>query len=541
LARRALEQSRADIVSAAQRPDPQLSFTVQNVNSSRGIGGGDWRGRTVDSILRVDQLVERAGKAELRVETARRLESAASEDVPETARQQTLALRGLLRSARRPGEGSGGRRGGRALRPHRRCRAAAPQGGRHRRGRPSAHPRRCPARAERCPLGSGRGRARLALAYLIGAEADAGLRAHRLMLAQLYAALERGNANAGGGYVEQGGQQYTFRGIGLLREAGDIENIVLAERNGTPVLVRDVAAVVVGSTPRQGTVGPDEDDDAVTGVVLMRKGENPSKVLAGVKQRVAELNNGGLPAGVTIASFYDRTWLIGKTLKTVFRNLVEGALLVSIVLYLFLANLRAAAIVALIIPLSLLSTFVGLTFVGIPANLLSLGAMDFGIIVDGAVIVVENVFRRLSSQDEFRDAKVDGREERYRMRIIIEAAVEVGRPTLFSMIIIIAAHIPIFTLERHEGRIFAPMAYSVTAALIGSLILSLTLAPLLCHKWLSRNLPSHDNTLVSLAKRAYAPLLDWSLANRTEVIGVALLGLAVSVAVLARRAMPGPR
>jgi cobalt-zinc-cadmium resistance protein CzcA len=360
----------------------------------------------------------------------------------------------------------------------------------------------------------------------------ARLRAYKLTTQQLFGALERGNSNAGGGYVEQGGQQYTIRGIGLLRDAADIENIVLAERGGTPILVRDIARVVVGNVPPQGVVGQDRDDDVVTGVVLMRKGENPSKVLKGVKEKVDELNRGGLPKGVAIVPFYDRTWLIGKTLNTVFRNLVEGAALVSLVLYLFLANFRAAAIVALVIPLSLLSTFVGLTVIGIPANLLSLGAMDFGIIVDGAVIVVENVFRRLSMQDEFHDAAVDRREDRFRLHTIVEAAVEVGRPTLFSMIIIIAAHIPIFTLQRHEGRIFAPMAYSVTAALIGSLILSLTLVPLLCYKWLSKNLPDHDNAVVTFAKRAYLPVLTWSLKNRVKVIGSALVGLGLSLVAL---------
>ncbi len=362
----------------------------------------------------------------------------------------------------------------------------------------------------------------------------AKLRANKLTLQQLYSALERGNSNAGGGYAEQGGQQYTIRGIGLLRDAADIENIVLAERNGTPVLVRDVAATVVSNVPRQGIVGQDRDDEIVTGVVLMRKGENPSTVLKGVKDRVDELNRGILPKGVTIVPFYDRSWLIGKTLNTVFKNLLEGAGLVAIVLYLFLANFRAAAIVALIIPLSLLSTFVGLTFVGIPANLLSLGAMDFGIIVDGAVIVVENVFRRLSMVNEFHDDKVDRKEDRYRLHTILEAAVEVGRPTVFSMIIIIAAHIPIFTLQRHEGRIFAPMAYSVTFALIGSLILSLTLVPLLCYKWLNKNLPHHDNALVTFCKRIYEPALHWSLKHKYKVLLMAVLGLGASFAVVPR-------
>ena len=349
----------------------------------------------------------------------------------------------------------------------------------------------------------------------------ARLRDYKITLNQLSEALSRGNANAGGSYLSQGRQQYLIRGIGLLRSSDDIGNIVVAERNGVPVLVKHVADVTIGSVPRQGVSGQDDDDDVVTGVVLMRKGENPSEVLAKVKEKVSALNGGLLPPGVQIAPFYDRTWLIDKTLKTVFTNLVEGAMLVTLVLLLFLGNLRAAAIVAAIIPLSLLATFIGLTFVGIPANLLSLGAMDFGIIVDGAVIVVENVFRKLSE---------DSRDRTPRLQRILDAAVEVGRPTLFSMLIIIAAHIPIFTLQRHEGRIFAPMAWSVTSALIGSLILSLTLVPLACYKLLPKNLPEKENWLVHACKAVYKPVLTWALGHRAIVIGSAVLVLLASFA-----------
>ncbi|MET1083239.1 MAG: efflux RND transporter permease subunit, partial [Burkholderiales bacterium] len=299
----------------------------------------------------------------------------------------------------------------------------------------------------------------------------AKLRDHKVTLQQLFDALKRGNANAGGSYTEQGHQQYLIRGIGLLRSADDIGNIVVAERAGVPVLVKHIADITIGNVPRQGIVGQDDDDDVTSGIVLMRKGENPSAVLTQVKAKVAQLNESALPKHVKIVPFYDRTWLISKTLRTVFINLVEGALLVTAVLILFLGNLRAALIVALVIPLSLLATFLGLTFVGIPANLLSLGAMDFGIIVDGAVIVVENVFRALSE---------DVNERVPRLQKILDATVEVGRPTLFSMLIIISAHIPIFTLQRHEGRIFAPMAYSVVSALAVSLAFSLTLVPLAC-------------------------------------------------------------
>ena len=351
----------------------------------------------------------------------------------------------------------------------------------------------------------------------------AKLRDYKVTLQQVFTALERGNANAGGSYLEQGRQQYLIRGIGLLRSADDIGNIVVAERGGVPVLVKHIAEVNVGSVPRQGIVGQDNDDDVVTGIVLMRKGENPSQVLAGVKQKIDMINTAMLPKGVEVVAFYDRTWLIDRTLKTVFTNLTEGALLVTLVLVLFLGNVRAAAIVAVVIPLSLLATFIGLTFVGIPANLLSLGAMDFGIIVDGAVIVVENVFRKLSETVQDRTP---------RLQKILDAAVEVGRPTLFSMLIIIAAHIPIFTLQRHEGRIFAPMAWSVTSALVGSLILSLTLVPLLCYVLLRKNLPEKENWLVHWCKGAYKPVLEWAIGHRALVIGSALVALAASLAVV---------
>jgi len=358
----------------------------------------------------------------------------------------------------------------------------------------------------------------------------ARLRDYKITLAQLSQAIQRGNANAGGSYVEQGRQQYLIRGLGLFQGVEDIENVVVDARAGTPILVKNVAKVSIGSVPRQGVAGQDEDDDVVTGVVLMRRGENPSVVLKAVSAKIEQLNESGLPGGVKVAPIYDRTWLIDKTLTTVFTNLVEGALLVSFVLWLFLGNLRAAFIVAVTIPLALLATFLGLTWIGIPANLLSLGAMDFGIIVDGAVIVVENVFRRLT-EESHAHRELD---DKARKNTILQAAVEVGRPTLFSMLIIIAAHIPIFTLQRHEGRIFAPMAYSVVSALVGALILSLTLVPLLCSVMLKKNLPEHENAIVRGAKRLYAPALAWALRRPRTVLASAVLALAASLALVPR-------
>jgi cobalt-zinc-cadmium resistance protein CzcA len=355
----------------------------------------------------------------------------------------------------------------------------------------------------------------------------ARMRYYGISLQQLYTALGRGNANVGGSKVTQGSQQYLIRGVGLLRSAQEIKTIVIAAHNGTPTLVRDIADVTVGNVPVEGIMGQDDSDDVVAGIVLMRKGENPSEVLKGLKTRIELLNSSILPKRVQLTPYYDRTWLIDTTLHTVFKNLAEGAILVTIVLLLFLGNLRAAAIVAFMIPLSLLATFIGLTWRGIPANLLSLGAMDFGIIVDGAVIVVENVYRRLGEMKETGNKKT-------LLNTIELATAEVGRPTFFSMLIIIAAHIPIFTLQRHEGRIFAPMAWTVTSALIGSLLLSLTLVPLLCYFLLRKKIPHEENAIVRIIKRPYLATLGWVLNHPAMVVLAALAGFIGSLAMAPR-------
>ena len=350
------------------------------------------------------------------------------------------------------------------------------------------------------------------------------LRDRGVSLEEFATALEEGSSNAGGGYVEKGQQQYLIRGVGLLKAPEDIGRIVVAERNGAPILVRDLASVVDTGLPRQGLVGQDGNDDAVFGMVLMRKGENPSKVLDALHQRIDEIGATQLPPGVSIEPFYDRSWLVSTTLRTVFGNLVEGAVLVFLVLWLFLYNPRAALIVAAMMPLALLSTFLGLRLWGVPANLLSLGAMDFGIIIDGAVIVTEHVVARLALLPP-------GSERRVKFDTVLSATREVGRPTFFSMLIIIAAHIPIFTLQRHEGRMFAPMAYSVTSALIGALLLALTVVPLLCYWWLGRGKPPRaDNPLMTRLVAWYRPLLERALARPKAVALGALAILAVTLA-----------
>lgn len=352
------------------------------------------------------------------------------------------------------------------------------------------------------------------------------MRDAKITLPQLFNALSRANANTGGGAVEQGRQQFLVRSIGLFNSSADIGRVVVGDNGkGVPILVRDIAKITEANAPVQGIVGLDNSDDIVNGIVLMRKGENPSEVLKGVKQAIADLNSKDLPLGVKIQPYYDREWLIEKTLHTVFGNLIEGALLVTFILLVFLGNLRAALIVATIIPLAVLSTFLGLTFLGMPANLLSLGAMDFGIIVDGAVIVVENVFLQLGrlTDEQLRSKKA-------RLQTIYNAVIEVGRPTLFSMLVIIAAHIPIFTLQRAEGRIFSPMAYSVTSALIGSLILSLTLVPMLCLWLLKGHIPHHDNRILTWFKKIYEPAFYWSIAKPKRIMGLACIALVGALA-----------
>ncbi len=349
------------------------------------------------------------------------------------------------------------------------------------------------------------------------------LRDRGVSLAEFAEALENGSSNAGGGYVERGQQQFLIRGVGLMRSPQDIGNVVVAQHGGSPLLVRDLATIADTGLPRQGLVGQDGNDDAVFGMVLMRKGENPSAVLDALHARIKQIQAGQLPAGVSIEPFYDRSWLVATTLKTVFRNLLEGAVLVFLVLWLFLYNARAALIVAAMMPLALLSTFLGLHLWGVPANLLSLGAMDFGIIIDGAVIVTEHIVSRLGALPK-------GSDRRTRFATVLSAASEVGRPTFFSMLIIIAAHIPIFTLQRQEGRMFAPMAYSVTSALIGALILALTVVPLLCLWWLKSERLKGENPLMQRLTRGYRPLLEKAIARPRAVLLTATVLLLATLA-----------
>lgn len=344
------------------------------------------------------------------------------------------------------------------------------------------------------------------------------LRAYDIDLHEVFEALQRSNANSGGNYIQRGAEEMVIRGLGMLGSEDDIRHVVIASRKGTPVRIMDVATVEVGSVLRRGAVGKDLNDEVVQGIVLLRKGENPERVLNGIHEKVELLNRDVLPQGVRIAPYYDRTTLVDKTLSTVLRNLAEGALLVITVLFVFLLSFRGAFVVATIIPLSLLGSFVYLHLRGMSANLLSLGAVDFGIIVDGAVVMVENIFRHRHHRPD-----ADVRD------VVHEAALEVARPTLFSMAIIIVAYLPVFTLQRVEGRIFAPMANTVVSALVGALLLSLTLIPVLS-AWAFRKIKEKESPVVRWTQRLYGPALDWVLDHRRVVLlgaGAALAGALV--------------
>jgi cobalt-zinc-cadmium resistance protein CzcA len=338
-------------------------------------------------------------------------------------------------------------------------------------------------------------------------------------------ATRRASSNATGGYVERGSEMFAIRSVGIFTSLSDIASTRVVEHHGVPVLLKDVASVEVGYAPRQGIVTRDQNDDAVQGIVLMRRGENPSRVLPVLREHVSELNGRILPRGVKIDPFYDRTELVDQTLRTVFHNLGEGALLVTLVLFAFTLSIRASLIVATVIPLSLAASFAYLRARGMSANLLSMGAIDFGIIVDGAVILVEHLFHRVPQTDE-SDSPIETR--------IFEAAREVARPTLFSLLIIIAAYVPIFALERVEGRIFAPMANTVVSALVGALVVSFTLVPVLALFSLRRARPLRESPLLSLAARAYEPALEGAMARPAVVLVLSLGTLVASFVLLPR-------
>ncbi|MEW5979838.1 MAG: CusA/CzcA family heavy metal efflux RND transporter [Acidobacteriota bacterium] len=358
------------------------------------------------------------------------------------------------------------------------------------------------------------------------------LRHFSLTLRDIFERIRENNENFGGGFIEHASEQYTVRGLGRLQSPKEIEDIVVASHQGTPVYLREVAQVQVGAMPRQGAVTRDGQGETVSGMVIMLKGENGKEVIERVKEKLSAIRK-IVPEGVQIRPFYDQSEVISRTIRTVRNNLLEGGLLVIGVLFLFLGNVRGALLVAAVIPLSMLIAFAGMQFFGISANLMSLGAIDFGLIVDGSVVMMENFVRRLhatSGSTQFRP-----REE------IRTAAHEVARPIVFGIAIIIAVYLPIFTLEGLEGRMFRPMAVTVCSAILGSLILALTVVPAASALVFRSPLPAHREAWMLVAHKVYRNTLEWVLAHRFVTIGVSAVLVVValgSLAVIGTEFMP---
>jgi len=370
-----------------------------------------------------------------------------------------------------------------------------------------------------------------------------------------------GNANVGGREINIGQQSINIRGIGLMDSGGnddlvhgqrvdDIGNVVLSQNNGTPVRIKDIARVYVGNVPRLGVAGKDHDDDIVASIVVMGRTQHTGDIVPKIKATIDQLNHDGtLPPGVKVVPYYDRSTLVGVTTHTVVENLLVGCLLVFIVQWVFLGNLRSALIISANIPFALLFSIIILVMLHQDANLLSLGAVDFGIIVDSAVIVVENIFKNFQSQAHHRDALLkdfsdtenmdEGMHGRARMwrnwspkiRTVFLSAVQVDRSVLFSVAITVAAFIPLFTMQGVEGQIFGPMARTYGFALAGALIASFTITPVLASLILPEHVGEVETVFVRVLRRIYEPVLNWALGHRKTILAIAGAVLAVTAVV----------
>jgi cobalt-zinc-cadmium resistance protein CzcA len=349
------------------------------------------------------------------------------------------------------------------------------------------------------------------------------LQSYGLSLRDVLEAVARNNANVGGAYIEHGSEQYLLRGIGLAESAQDISNIVVKTgREGVPVYVRDVGEVVTGATVRQGAVTADGEGEIVAGIAMMLKGENSRTVVERVKERIAQIQK-TLPKGIELIPFYDRAELVDRTIWTVVKNLLEGALLVIIVLVLLLGNWRGSLLVATIIPLSMLFAAILMRLFNVSGNLMSLGALDFGLIVDGAVVMVENSVRRR--------AEAQHKDNEPPERTILEACMEVGRPVVFAVAIIMIVYLPILTLTGIEGKMFKPMALTVVFALLGSLILSLTYVPAAMTYLLRGHVADRESFVIRFAKRHYRTVLAYAMGRRRSALILASALVLLSFAI----------
>jgi len=356
------------------------------------------------------------------------------------------------------------------------------------------------------------------------------LRQYGVTLRDVEEALGANNRNVGGGFILHGPEEYVVRGIGLAESLSDLGNIIITTQRDAPVYVRNVATVAFGPEVRRGAATMNGAGEVVTGIVLKRIYENTSQVIAAVKAKVTEIN-GALPPGVRIEPYYDQSALVTRAVGTVRDALLEGAVLIVIVLFLFLGDVRSALIVTAMVPLSLLLAFILMKYFGLSANLMSLGglAIGIGMMVDGGVVMVENIYRRLSGgRSETEDQHAASKGERGRATVVLQAASEVGRPIVFAIGIIIIVFLPLFTLQGIEGKLFTPMAYAITFAMVGSLLCSLTVIPVLCSLFLRGGL-EEDTWIMRQIKRPYLPVLRWSIRHRREVVAGAVAALVLAL------------
>jgi cobalt-zinc-cadmium resistance protein CzcA len=343
----------------------------------------------------------------------------------------------------------------------------------------------------------------------------------------VYSALGKSNVNVGGDVIEKNGQAYVVRGIGLLSSIPDIENIIIDVRNDMPIYIKNVAAVKESNVPRVGQVGLDNEDDAVEGIVVMRKGENPAEVLGRLKAKIEELNTTVLPSDVKMVTFYDRDRLMNFCTETVIHNLIEGILLVTVIVLIFMADWRTTLIVSIIIPLALLFAFICLRLKGMTANLLSMGAVDFGIIIDGAVVMVEGVFVALDHLAHKHGMQKFNKLAK--LGLIKKTGSELAVAIFFSKLIIITALIPIFSFQKVEGKMFSPLAYTLGFALLGALFFTLTLVPVLCSFLLNKNVREKNNFIVNFFNRTIGGAFEKCFRHKKLSFGIAI---AVLVATL---------
>jgi heavy metal efflux system protein len=349
---------------------------------------------------------------------------------------------------------------------------------------------------------------------------------YNLTSLDIYNAIAKSNVNVGGDVIERNGQSYVVRGIGVLNNVDDISNIIINKINGVPLLVKNVGNVVEAGKPRLGQVARDQEEDVLEGIIVMRKGENPSEVLDRVRAKVDELNNFILPKDVKISTFYDRTNLMDFAQETVIHNLIEGIVLVTVIVLLFMADWRTTLTVSIIIPLSLLFAFICMRIKGMSANLLSMGAIDFGIIIDGAVVMVEGLFVALDHKA--REVGMEKFNKLAKLGLFKNTGTEMGKAIFFSKLIIITCLIPIFAFQKVEGKMFSPLAYTLGFALLGALLFTLTLVPALSSILLRRNVREKHNPIVIFFEKGVSRLFNIVYRNQKKSVLIALIVMALS-------------